>query len=73
MLCKLTLSDAEPLGGRTVNGMRSIGRWKTLPYSSLEDALKTRLKTPSTREQNDISNTATDKYLSGSKMILVKF
>ena len=40
----------------------------TGPFSSLEDALKIRLTTPSTREQNDISNIATAAYVSGSNV-----
>jgi hypothetical protein len=67
---KLMLIEAGP-GGRTTKEMASIGRYTTPPYSSLEEELKTRLRTPSTGEQKDISIVAMAAYFSGSIVMLV--
>jgi hypothetical protein len=68
----VTLSEASP-GGRTDNNMASVGRIKKRSFSSMEDEFRTRLTTPSTREQNDISMVATAAYFSGSIVMLVAF
>jgi hypothetical protein len=68
----VTLSEAGP-GGRTDSGIESGGRTNTRSFSSIDDELKTRLTTASTREQKDISMFATAAYFSGRIVMLVTF
>jgi hypothetical protein len=68
MGCSATLTNAGP-GGRSVNGMESVGRVTKFPLSSFEDELNESNRTPCAREQNDNSNIATAACFSGSNVI----